>query len=205
MRKVLDGKGMRVSKPTKTAELRILGLDDSATPAELTAALAKVGSCPEGDIKIGDIRKFPSGLEATWARFSSFAAKRVADAGIIQMGWVSARVVVSSTPPLTVFPLSCDRAHQAAVHCGDGPRRPLLPVRHRGPQGGHMLGAAQVSIMLRAGPPSGTPFREQGMRPPGNRRERGSKGPGPLPKQLQTAAGRRRQLGRRQLPPSRRR
>ncbi|XP_047033951.1 uncharacterized protein LOC124640283 [Helicoverpa zea] len=45
MREVLNPEDVRVSRPVKTAEVRIAGLDDSVTSEEVVAAVARSGEC----------------------------------------------------------------------------------------------------------------------------------------------------------------
>ncbi|KAF9819202.1 hypothetical protein SFRURICE_003386 [Spodoptera frugiperda] len=52
----------RVSRPIKCLDLRILGLDDSATEYEVVAAVARTGGCPVDQVKAGTIRPDNSGL-----------------------------------------------------------------------------------------------------------------------------------------------
>ncbi|KYN20638.1 hypothetical protein ALC57_07006, partial [Trachymyrmex cornetzi] len=57
-----------ISRLTKTAEIRVTGLDDSATVEEVAESLAKAGGCVRQDIKVGDIRRQPNGLGSCWAK-----------------------------------------------------------------------------------------------------------------------------------------
>lgn len=68
MAEVFAGTGVRIARPVKRAEIRVRSLNDSVAPEEVTTALARAGNCPEGDIKIGQIRKSPFGLGSLWAR-----------------------------------------------------------------------------------------------------------------------------------------
>ena len=92
LREVLNPDDVRVSRPTKTAEIRVDGLDDSTTPAEVVAAVAKSGGCPPEDVRAGDIRADTAGLGTVWVRCPVAAANKVADAGRLLVGWVAARV-----------------------------------------------------------------------------------------------------------------
>ena len=92
LREVLNPEDVRVSSPMKTAELRVDGLDDSTTPAEVVAAVARCGGCPLGDVRTGEMRVDASGLGAIWVRCPVAAANKVADAGRLLVGWVAARV-----------------------------------------------------------------------------------------------------------------
>ncbi|XP_020298517.1 uncharacterized protein LOC109862790 [Pseudomyrmex gracilis] len=54
----------RVSRPVKTAEVRVRGLDDSVSSEEVAAALASAGGCAPGEIRVGPVKTVPSGLGA---------------------------------------------------------------------------------------------------------------------------------------------
>ncbi|KAF9807608.1 hypothetical protein SFRURICE_008821 [Spodoptera frugiperda] len=56
LRACLGADEVRVSRPTKCLDLRIMGLDDSVTEHEVVAAVARTGGCPADQIKAGTIR-----------------------------------------------------------------------------------------------------------------------------------------------------
>lgn len=89
---VLAAKGVRVAGPVKRAEIRITGLIDSATPGTVAAVVARVAGCLEGEVGMGEIHRSPSGLGSAWVQYPIAAAKKVADEGKLQVGWVQARV-----------------------------------------------------------------------------------------------------------------
>ncbi|KAF9803741.1 hypothetical protein SFRURICE_012040 [Spodoptera frugiperda] len=62
IRACLGAEEVRVSRPTKCLDLRILGLDDSVTEHEVVAAVARTGGCPVDQVKAGTIRPDNSGL-----------------------------------------------------------------------------------------------------------------------------------------------
>ncbi|XP_075983197.1 uncharacterized protein LOC142981284 [Anticarsia gemmatalis] len=92
LREVLEEDIVRVSRPTKTAELRITGLDDSASPEEIKAALSRAGECPADSVRLGQIRLGPHGGGSIWACCPVAAAKKLVDGRRLLIGWVSARV-----------------------------------------------------------------------------------------------------------------
>ncbi|XP_075970995.1 uncharacterized protein LOC142973241 [Anticarsia gemmatalis] len=92
LREVLKEDIVRVSRPTKTAELRITGLDDSASLEEIKAALSRVGECPADSVRLGQIRLGPHGGGSIWACCPVAAAKKLVDGRRLLIGWVSARV-----------------------------------------------------------------------------------------------------------------
>ncbi|KAF9803594.1 hypothetical protein SFRURICE_012936, partial [Spodoptera frugiperda] len=56
LRACLGADEVRVSRPTKCLDLRIMGLDDSVTEHEVVAAVARTGGCPADQVKAGTIR-----------------------------------------------------------------------------------------------------------------------------------------------------
>lgn len=93
---------MTVSKPEKMADIRLTGLDDSVTTAEIEAAIRKAIGCP-GQMKLGQIRVTPSGTGTLWLRCPVAAANRLAREGRLLVGWVAARVHLLEPRPLQCF------------------------------------------------------------------------------------------------------
>ncbi|XP_063896652.1 uncharacterized protein LOC135118456 [Helicoverpa armigera] len=56
LRASISADDARVSRPHKCADLRIMGLDDSATAEEVVAAVARTGGCSADEVKAGTIR-----------------------------------------------------------------------------------------------------------------------------------------------------
>jgi hypothetical protein len=94
---------VKVARPTKCADLRVSGLDDSVTPQEVTAAISKAGECSPNLIKTGEIRREASGLGSLWLSIPVAAAKKVAQARRVCVGWVSARVQLLEPRGLRCF------------------------------------------------------------------------------------------------------
>lgn len=108
---------VRVDRPVKCADLRVSGLDDSATVAEVVAAVCRIGGCCAEAIKTGEIRYTSSGQGHLFVRCPVAAANKVAASKLL-VGWVSAQVKV--LPPR---PRQCYRCHEVghtAVQCTSG-------------------------------------------------------------------------------------
>ncbi|XP_018300688.1 uncharacterized protein [Mycetomoellerius zeteki] len=82
-----DRDDVKVSRPAKSAEIRVTGLDDSATSTEVAEELAKLGECPPQEIKVRDIRRAPNGLFTAWVRCPVVAAKRLVATPRVRVGW----------------------------------------------------------------------------------------------------------------------
>ncbi|KOB72329.1 Gag-like protein, partial [Operophtera brumata] len=103
MRVALADMGVRIVRPVKMAELRLKDLDDSVTPEEVAAAVAKAGSCSVDDVRVGDIRRLPTTLGTVWVRCPLVAVRKLAAAKHVVVGWVSARVDYLTSRPLQCF------------------------------------------------------------------------------------------------------
>jgi len=62
LREALTAMGASVTRPVKREDMRITGLDESITGEEVAAAVVAAGGCETADVKVGSIRKAPSGL-----------------------------------------------------------------------------------------------------------------------------------------------
>lgn len=60
------GQEVRVTVPSKRAELRIISFDESVTENKITNQIATVGGCNGSDIKVGPTKLMANGLYAIW-------------------------------------------------------------------------------------------------------------------------------------------
>ncbi|XP_045456532.1 uncharacterized protein LOC123666487 [Melitaea cinxia] len=100
--RVLEGTA-RVVQPMKLASLRVSGLDDSVTKQMVAEAAAKATKCDVGVIKTGEVTTGPGGMGASILRCPIPAAKALAQAGRLLVGWSSARVTLLEQRPLRCF------------------------------------------------------------------------------------------------------
>ncbi|XP_077265670.1 uncharacterized protein LOC143899324 [Temnothorax americanus] len=98
----LEGSGVRVSRPSRCVGLRLVGLDDSITPAEIRAAVTAGGGCREGDVTIGEIVRRPLGMGATWVRCPVGAANIILKRGL-KVGWSSPKIGLLRARPLRCY------------------------------------------------------------------------------------------------------
>ncbi|XP_028175707.1 uncharacterized protein LOC114363959 [Ostrinia furnacalis] len=98
LREVLPEEDVRVSRPVKTVEVRITGLDDSVTGEELAVAVAKAGNCAIEGVRVGPIRESFLGSGSATVRVPVEVAKQLAK-GRLLVGWVSAQVRVLTSKP----------------------------------------------------------------------------------------------------------
>lgn len=100
MDEVLKGKGVRIGRPSKFAELRIRGVDVSVTPDDITAAIALLGGCSRSEVRVGRVRETNSGLCTAWVRCPALAAKRMSSVGSVRLGWGFASIELLRPRPL---------------------------------------------------------------------------------------------------------
>ncbi|XP_047999781.1 uncharacterized protein LOC125236905 [Leguminivora glycinivorella] len=115
IRQQIDGEKIRVSRPTKTVDIRVTGLDDSVTSEEVVAAVARTGGCTIDTVKAGEIRQGFSGLGTVWVQCPIVAAKKVVAGGRLLVGWVSAQVKLLEKRPLRCF--RCLRNGHVRAQC----------------------------------------------------------------------------------------
>ncbi|KOC60077.1 hypothetical protein WH47_09448 [Habropoda laboriosa] len=133
LQQVLEGRA-EVAHPTKHGELRVSGLDDSVRPEEVAAAITTIGGCSVEGVTTGSIRSSPNGLGTLWVRCPLAVARKLATAGRIKVGWISARVEALRARPLQCYrclemghtqqrcTAGVDRSHRCYC-CGDSNHR----------------------------------------------------------------------------------
>lgn len=92
-----------VIRPVKRADIRVTGMDDSATEEKVRAAVARTCSCDTAEVQVGQIQRGPRGMGMVKVRCPVAAAKMLADAGRLLVGWSSAGVQVLESLPLRCF------------------------------------------------------------------------------------------------------
>jgi len=97
------GGTVNVSRPVKSGEIRVSGIDLSVGPEELTRALAAGGECSTDSIRLGPIRRTMRGVQSVWARCPLTAAFKLAEKQKLQIGWSSVRVELLKTRPIQCF------------------------------------------------------------------------------------------------------
>ncbi|XP_047537138.1 uncharacterized protein LOC125071089, partial [Vanessa atalanta] len=90
LRTVLDGVA-DVVRPVKKADLKVTGLDDSVTLEKLAAAIAHAGDCSSEAVKCGVMQRGPGYMGMVRVTCPLTAAKKLAAAGRLLVGWSSAK------------------------------------------------------------------------------------------------------------------
>lgn len=166
MKEALRGKRVTIGRPCKTTDLRLSGLEDVDTAAEVRQAVSKFGAVNEGEVRTGEIRRAPNGLGTIWVRCLMTAAKRLADAKRIMVGWACARVDI--LPPR---PIRCVRCMEARITCKAEDRSGRC---YRCGQPGHVSakcsGEPICALCASIGRPSGLMYGGKACAPPLRRR-----------------------------------
>jgi hypothetical protein len=101
--KVLDPTAVKVVAPTRTAELRIVGIDILIEKEELRQALALAAECGVAEIQVGEIGASRSDLGAAYVKCPVAGARKLAQAGKVALGWSTARVIAIPKRPLQCY------------------------------------------------------------------------------------------------------
>ncbi|XP_053605922.1 uncharacterized protein LOC128679490 [Plodia interpunctella] len=112
----LIGAEAEVSRPYKTAQVKISGFDEAVTQESLREAAAGIGNCPPEQIKVGAIRMAPDQTGAAILTCPVAAANSLIKAGHLLVGWSAAKV-----KGLEALPMRCFRC------MGMGHTRALCP------------------------------------------------------------------------------
>lgn len=92
LKAVLGDRVAKITRPTKCASLRILGLDDSVSTGEVITAIAEQGSCSVESVKTSEIRRSLRGTGSVLVKCPVNAAKKLSDDGRLKIGSISATV-----------------------------------------------------------------------------------------------------------------
>jgi len=97
--------GVKITCPTKMAELRLSGLDpDTVTTEEILSSVVKVGDCSPTDVKVGEIRPNSRRRFTAWVKCPLSAANKIAATGRIAFSaWSTASVALLEQRPLQCF------------------------------------------------------------------------------------------------------
>lgn len=107
LREVFQRREVRITRPSKTAEMRLRGLDNSATAGDVGSALLAMGGVTEGDLRIGVVRRSPSGFGTIWVQAPAAFVRRAATAGMVRVGWAWSTIEF-----LRARPTQCYRCFQ---------------------------------------------------------------------------------------------
>ncbi|XP_013166409.1 PREDICTED: uncharacterized protein LOC106116896 [Papilio xuthus] len=121
LREILDDGVVRVSRPIKTAALRVAGLDDATTAAEVVAAIAAAGGCPAEQLRAGAMSTGRDGLGSIVVQCPVVAAKKIVTDGRLLVGWVSAQARLLDPRPTICY--RCLAPGHLSGQCKEGADR----------------------------------------------------------------------------------
>ncbi|KYN22346.1 Gag-Pol polyprotein [Trachymyrmex cornetzi] len=87
-----DQQDVLITRPEKTADIRIRDLEESTTKEDILLTLTLLGNCTEEVFKMGEITKAFNGLGTLWLRCPLATAKSITKTKKIRIGWTMARV-----------------------------------------------------------------------------------------------------------------
>jgi len=131
-----DREGVIITRPIKTAELRVKDLEDSVSADDVANAIAERGQCQMEDVRVGTIRAGPNRLGTAWCRCPLTAANKIAKEGRLVVGWTRVRVEILPDRPTTCF--RCLRKGHVRANCPESGDNEGLCYRCGEP--GHVAG-----------------------------------------------------------------
>lgn len=108
----------KIARPVVEGEIRLVGLDDSVSMAEVAYTVAYYGECSEEEVKVGPIRPMNNGLFTVWAQCPLGAAIKTANNKMVKIGWTQARVILLEARPVQCF--KCWRIGHVRFACTFG-------------------------------------------------------------------------------------
>jgi hypothetical protein len=139
---VLDPTAVKIAAPTRTAELRLVGIDISVNKEELREMLASAIGCGGSQIQVGEIGVSRGGLGSAWVRCPVAGARKLAQAGKIKLGWSIARVIAIPKRPLQCY--RCLEIGHVRATCVSAVDRSHLCYRCGG--SGHRAGKCPAAV-----------------------------------------------------------
>lgn len=104
IRKVLKNKeNIRVDRPEKMAEIRVKNLECSITEQEVRDAIMEKIGCRAQEVQMGTIQRSQRGQGSLWLRVPLAAVRKVAEEGIIRVGWSRTKVDLLENRPLRCY------------------------------------------------------------------------------------------------------
>ncbi|XP_047544459.1 translation initiation factor IF-2-like, partial [Vanessa atalanta] len=165
LRTVLDGVA-DVVRPVKKADLKVTGLDDSVTLEKLAAAIEHAGDCSSEAVKCGVMQRGPGYMGMVRVTCPLTAAKKLAAAGRLLVGWSSAKVAVMEQRPMRCY--KCMGLGHTRALCPSKAERGGLCYRcgSDGHKSAECTAKMRCAVCAEAGKPSGHLMGARDCNPP---------------------------------------
>ncbi|XP_053608938.2 uncharacterized protein LOC135309826 [Plodia interpunctella] len=168
-----------VSRPVKTADFRMTGLNDAATVQRIKAAVAQAGSCTEDHVWVGEIRSDWRGSGSALMRCPVTAAKKLVEAGSLRVGWGRVQLRHLEARPMHCYKCM-GKGHTAALCPSQTDRSRLC---YRCGEAGHLSSSCtaepRCAVCRDAGKPADHVMGGRSCNPPSTR----GKGSSPPPRE----------------------
>ncbi|XP_061717501.1 uncharacterized protein LOC133525228 [Cydia pomonella] len=99
----LVGDVARVYRPVKMARVQVAGLDETATPDLVAAAVMAKGGCPKEQVKVGNIRMVRIGSGSALVQCPVTVANILLASGRLTVGWASAQIRALGVEPMRCY------------------------------------------------------------------------------------------------------
>lgn len=155
-----------VTRPTKCADLRITGLEESITRQDVIDAVAAKGGCNPDQVKAAEIRFGPNGAGSVNLKCPISAAKVILNGGRLLVGWSSARVRALDALPMRCF--KCMGIGHTRMTCPSDKERVDLCFRcgRPGHKSAGCMAEARCVVCAEAGRPAGHTMGGRNCNPP---------------------------------------
>jgi hypothetical protein len=100
---VLDPTAVKITAPTRTTELRVVGIDISVKKEELRQALASAVECSSAEVQVGEIGVSRGGMGPAWIKCPVAGTRKLAQEGKVKLGWSIANVIAIPKRPLQCY------------------------------------------------------------------------------------------------------
>lgn len=135
--------GVKISRPMKKADLRVSGLDESATVEDVRAAVVGMTGCRASNIRCGQVQSSPTGVGSLWLQCPVEAAVKIAKEGRLRVGWAEASVEMLRTRPQRCY--RCPEVGHLGAWCTSAVDRAFRCYRCDTP--GHKAGGCRVEVL----------------------------------------------------------